>query len=338
RSGGARLPRNARTFKESDAYALINLMPSALRGAPFVNAEMPVRYRGIKIPCQIVATHPNYTRVRGFEPALGRFFTSKEVDSSAKVCVLGHSIAQRLFKDPETAVGEKVFFYRAMARVVGVMEKKGSDITGTDQDEQVFVPLSTFMRRFSNQDWITGVYIELAQGTDPEAAKETATQILRERHHIQTGEDDDFSVLTAKDTMQLQQQALDLVGTLGLISSSVSFAVGGLGILSVMVLLVRARRLEIGVRRAVGAKRGQIIRQFLFEAGLLSGTGGSLGVGAALILVAVVYAIGDFPFVFSPKLISGTLLGSGLLGLGAGAYPAWQASRFEVLEVLSAPE
>ncbi len=336
--GSTRLPRNARTFKESDAYALMHLMPSALEGAPFANAEMPVRYKGIKIACQLVGTLPGYTRVRAFKPAWGRFFTSEEADLSAKVCVLGHSIAERLFNDPDKAVGQEVFFHRAMAKVVGVMEKKGSDITGTNQDEQVFVPLSTFLRRFSNRDWITGVYIELAEGADPEAAKETATQILRKRHHIQPGQDDDFSVLTAKDTMQLQQQALDLVGTLGLISSSVSFAVGGLGILSVMVLLVRARRLEIGVRRAVGAKRGQIIRQFLFEAGLLSGTGGTLGVGAALILVAVVYAFGGFPFVFSPKLITGTLVGSGLLGLGAGAYPAWQASRFEVLEVLSAPE
>jgi len=338
RSGGTRLPRNARTFKESDAYALINLMPSAVTGAPFANTEMPIRNKGIKVPCQLVATIPSYTRARGFQHARGRFFTSEEVDASAKVCVLGHSIAERLFKDPENAVGQKVFFFRAMARVVGVMEEKGADITGTDQDEQVFVPLSTFLRRFSNQDWITGVYIELAQGTDPDSATKAATQILRKRHQVLPGEEEDFSVLTAKDTMQLQQQALDLVGTLGLISSSVSFAVGGLGILSVMVLLVRARRLEIGVRRAIGAKRGHIIRQFLFEAGLLSGTGGTLGVIFALGLLLAVYQFGSFPFVFQIGLILGTMFGSALLGLAAGLYPAWQASRLEILDILKNPE
>jgi putative ABC transport system permease protein len=141
-------------------------------------------------------------------------------------------------------------------------------------------------------------------------------------------------VLTARDTMQVQQQALDLVQTLGLISSSISFAVGGLGILSIMVLLVRTRRLEIGVRRAVGARRIDIIRQFMLEAALMAGTGGSLGVIFALLLLVIVCQIGNLPLVFEPLLVLGSLAGSVLLGLAAGAYPAWQAAHVEILEVL----
>ena len=190
------------------------------------------------------------------------------------------------------------------------------------------------MRRFANQDWITGVYLQLNTPTAYVTAKEAATAILRQRHNITTGKADDFSVLTARDTMQVQQQALDLVQTLGLISSSISFAVGGLGILSIMVLLVRTRRLEIGVRRAVGARRIDIIRQFMLEAALMAGTGGSLGVMLALMLLVVVCRIGDLPLVIEPLLVLGSLAGSVLLGLAAGAYPAWQAAHVEILEVL----
>jgi putative ABC transport system permease protein len=194
--------------------------------------------------------------------------------------------------------------------------------------------MSTYLRRMANRDWITGVYLQLGDEADPASAKRTAAAILRRRHHIAAGEDDDFSVLTARDTMEVQEQALNLVGTLGLISSSVSFAVGGLGILSIMILLVRSRRLEIGVRRAVGARRRDIVRQFLIEAALMAGIGGLLGVLSALGLVTIICRIGQMPMVFDPWLVIMALTGSALLGLMAGAYPAWQAAQVEILDVL----
>jgi putative ABC transport system permease protein len=334
RSGSARFSGDARTFTVQDAVALARSMPAARLGAPFATATMPVRHGDIKVDSQLVATWPEYREVRNVRPRYGRFITQQDVEDLAKVCVLGKSIAERLFVRPEAAVGQTVFFFRAPSTVVGVMEEKGADIAGTDQDEQVFVPLSTYLRRFANQNWISGVYLQLAPGADPDQAKETATAILRQRHSILPGEEDDFGVLAARDTIQLQRQALDLVQTLGLISSTISFAVGGLGILSIMVLLVRARRLEIGVRRATGARRRDIVRQFLFESGLMSVAGGGLGVLASLGLLAAVYRLGDFPWVLDPLIMAGTLAASALLGLAAGAYPAWQASRLEILDVL----
>jgi putative ABC transport system permease protein len=334
RTGEARVRNEARTFSLADARALMNTLPSARLGAPFVSQTMPIRAGDIKIPSQLVATWPTYPGVRNFVPEYGRFFNWEEEDRRAKVCVLGRKIAERLFGRPEAALGREVFFFRAGARVIGVMEEKGADITGTDQDEQVFVPLSTFMRRLANQDWISGVYLQLASPGDYARAKKAAEHVLRRRHRIGTGQKDDFSVLTAQDTMKVQQQALDLVQTLGMISSSVSFAVGGLGILSIMILLVRTRRLEIGIRRAVGARRRDIMRQFILEAGLMAGIGGGLGVVAAAGLVLIVYKVGQMPVVYDPLLILGPLAGSVLLGLAAGAYPAWQAAHVEVLDVL----
>jgi len=326
--------QEATTFTLRDARALAGALPAVRKAAPFVSVTMPIRAGSLKINCQLVATTPEYSAVRNAIPDTGRFITPGDIAQRAKVCVLGSKIAERLFDRPDAAIGQQVFFYRAALRVVGVMETKGADIAGADQDEQVFVPMTTYLRRMANQDWITGVYLQLGDEADPATAKETAAGILRHRHRIAMGEEDDFSVLTAKDTMEVQEQALTLVGTLGLISSSVSFAVGGLGILSIMVLLVRARRLEIGVRRAVGARRRDIVRQFLLEAAMMAGIGGLSGVLCALGLVLLVCRIGAMPYVFEPGLVLLALAGSALLGLIAGAYPAWQAAQVEILDVL----
>jgi len=165
--------------------------------------------------------------------------------------------------------------------------------------------------------------------------KAAAAAILRQRHHLE-GKKDDFSLLTPSDAMQLRREALDLVQTLGAITSVISFAVGAMGILSIMVLMVQARRTEIGIRRAVGGSRGHITRQFLLEAGIMAGVGGACGVAASLILVELVCMLAGFPYVFEPVFTLSTLAGSVLLGLAAGAYPARQAAAIEILDVLSA--
>lgn len=336
RRGDVRPDAGNTNLKLADALALSRGLASAELAAPFLVFTRPIRAGNNATTSQLVATWPVYPDIRGNRPAQGRFFTQEDLDNRAMVCVLGPAIASRLFGSAQAAVGRSVLVFRARLRVVGVMEEKGADISGTDQDEQVFVPLSTYMRRMSNKDYIHGVYLRLADGTDFEKARDTAVRILRHRHAIDParGQADDFRVLTAADTMRLKQQALDLVQTLGVISSSLSFGIGGLGILSIMILLVRARRLEIGIRRAVGAKRGDILRQFLLESGAMSAAGGLAGTLAALLLLAVTYRLGQFPPVYDPGIIAGAVLGSAALGLAAGAYPAWQAAQLNVLDVL----
>jgi ABC-type antimicrobial peptide transport system, permease component len=213
------------------------------------------------------------------------------------------------------------------------MEAKGRDLTGADQDEQAFMPISTYMRRAANQTWITGVYLQLAEGANLDQVRAACGDILQRRHHLE-GKKDDFSLLTPADSMQLRKEALDLVQTLGSITATISFAVGGMGILSIMVLMVQARRMEIGVRRAVGGTRGHITRQFLLEAGIMAGAGGALGVAASLGLVTAVCALAGFPYVLDAGFTFGTLIGSVVLGLAAGAYPARQAAHIEILDVL----
>lgn len=333
-NGSSRARREATTFTIADANALIEQMPMAKGGSPFATRSMPVRSGRIKVQSSILGVWPSYQQVRDLDLAVGRFFTSDEERNSAKVCVLGAKVAERLFGSSTAALGEQVFFFRANARVIGVLAPKGTDIVGSDQDDQVLVPLTTYLRRFANQTWISGAYLTLVHPEDEAFAKSTARAILRQRHQLDDSQRDDFFLMTARDTMKVQEQALDLVRTLGWISSGVSFAVGGLGILSIMILLARTRRLEIGVRRAVGASHGDIIRQFIFESGLMAATGGVLGVLGGAGLAALVAYFGSMPFQIDLLLIIS--VGGGSLGLGllAGAYPAWQAAQIEVLAVL----
>ncbi len=336
RRGEARVRDTASTFTIADALAIMESVPQVVEGSAGVLSPGSVTAESVKINCQIVATWSNYARVRSLNIEYGRFLLPADEEQRELVCVLGNKIAQRLFGSAEAAQGRQALICKALLRAVGVMAPMGADITGTDQDEQVFVPLSTYMRRLSNQNFITGVYLQLQPGADAGRVKATIEALLRERHNIQSGELDDFSVMAAQETIELQEEALGLVRTLGLISASISFAVGGLGILSIMVLLVRSRRLEIGIRRALGATRADIVRQFLLESGLMSTTGGALGAVAAIGLMIGVSRAGFFPMVLDPETLGLAMLGSAFLGLGAGAYPAWQASRLEILDVLKA--
>lgn len=340
RRNGLRVDPTHKNFKINDALALLQGVPAVVKVAPFLAYPQKIRSGNTTTSCQIIATWPDYQDVRSYRPEWGRFFTMEEEERRDMVCVLGKTIAERLFKDPAAAVGQSVFVYRARLRVLGVMQEKGRDIAGTNQDEQVFVPLSTFMRRMANKFYIHGAYMRLADGADFDATKETVSAVLRLRHGInaEAGEEDDFKVITPQDAKKLQTQALDLVQTLGIISSTLSFAVGGLGVLSIMILLVRARRMEIGIRRAVGARRRDIILQFLYESSAMATAGGAAGVAVALALLSIAYALADLPAVYDPWLITQALTGSAALGVLAGAYPAWQAAKVQVLDVLRSKE
>lgn len=334
RSGGVRIRQNRANLKLSDARALIDGVPSVLNATPYAYSSFLVKGGGNALTAQVFGTWPSWTEVRSLKVGVGRFFTQQELDTRATVCAVGVTIAERLFGSAEAALGKTVLIYRAPYKIIGVMEPKGRDLVGDNQDEYMFMPLTTFMRRASNQDFLNGVFLRLAKEADISLVEEASRKIMRMRHKIKPGQPDDFSLLSAKDTIRLQRQALDLMSTLGLITSVVSFGVGGMGILSIMILVVRARRVEIGVRRAVGGKRRDIIRQFLFESGLMAGIGGTCGVVVTVVLVVIMSKVLELPLIIDPANLVLTLGGSCLIGLAAGAYPAWQAAHVEILDVL----
>jgi putative ABC transport system permease protein len=332
-SGGARLGKEAKTLKLREVTYLASLFPQVIRFSPFARRTMPVKYAKDKVSCQLLGVWPGYLQVRKLSLVQGRFLTDLDMQEKAMVCVLGAKIASRLF-GKQNPVGKVVYFFRAPVKVVGVLAPKGSDIAGNDQDEQVFVPLSTYLRRLSNQDWISGAYFNLSSSTFEDYVKQEMEKILTRLHKLQPQEEKDFSLLAAKDLQKLQQQALDLVKTLGLISSLLSFGVGSIGILSIMILLVRTRKREIALKRACGARKKDILVQFLLESSLLSSVGGFLGILLVVLLVLLGVAFKFYPLVLAPWSLGGTFLLACMLGFVAGLYPAWEASNLEILTIL----
>lgn len=322
------------TISVEDARAVWDAVPQVRDMAMFLQTGKRVRAGNTQTSGQVVGVPPSYARVRSLEFLSGRFIMAHDEDALALVCVLGNSIAGRLFGEPAGAQDQDVYVGNGLFRVVGVLEAKGSDFGGTSFDEQVFVPLATYQRRIVNTTSLSGFYMNLYDGSDAAAVKSVITGILRRRHKTGAGKLDDFRVFSAEDAAKLQNDILTLVTNLGGLSALISFAVGGLGIFSIMILLVKARQLEIGVRRAVGASRKVIIRQFLTEAGIMAGVGGVLGVLSGLLLVTAVYGIAGLPFVYEPLFCILAALASVLVGVIAGAWPARQASLVEVVTAL----
>jgi|GEM_PF-1818189 len=281
REGATRVTGMTTTFSLEDAREILDSVPQVRLGVPYASGSMPVRYGRVKTGSQLMASPPAYAQVRLLETEHGRFYNEEEEATQAKVCVLGYAIAQRLFGDPAEAVGKQVFFFRANVLVVGVLPEKGQDVTGTNLDEMVFTPLSTYMRRFSNQDWISGVFMNLHGQEDEDVAKAAVTDILRRRHHMGPARKDDFSVISARDSAKLRNQALDLVWTLGVLSSSISFAVGALGILHSVHHDPAGARPQAGDRHSPG-RGGQPHRDHppVSGRGRGDGRGGRRGRGA----------------------------------------------------------
>ncbi|MCL1915458.1 MAG: ABC transporter permease [Desulfovibrionaceae bacterium] len=322
------------TLTLEDAEAIRRSLPEIAGMSMFMQGGRRVRAGNLQTNGQVVGAEAAYLRVRSLELLVGRFLEDDDEENLARVCVLGNALAERLFGDPAAGCGQELYIAQTRYQVVGILEAKGADFGGSSFDEQLFIPLRTYQRRLLNSSRLDGIYLNLLDGASVQAAKNSLFTLLRERHNIGPGQRDDFRVSSAEDAARLRNEVLDLVTSLGVLSALISFVVGGLGIFSIMILLVRARQLEIGVRRAVGASRRAIIRQFLSEAGIMAGTGGGLGVLISLALVTLIYAVGGLPFVYEPLFCLGAAAASVLAGVVAGAWPARQASRVEVVTAL----
>ena len=325
--------RMAATLTLDDITEITNTVPQIAGGVPFTLDNGSVMHNNLSYPCQLLGTTENYPQVRTYQPINGRFFSQQEVREKALVCVLGISLAKRLFSDADKALGKYLRVNNSLLFVMGVMEEKGQDTGGTKLDEMVIMPVTTYMQRFSNREYVTGFFLNLRNRNNIELVRESLKNLLRQKHHLPDGKDD-FILSFSEQVDEFVGNAMRLIRTLGIIGSTISFAIGTLGILSVMTLLVRSRQLEIGVRRAVGATKKQIIVQFMGEAAVMAGAGGIIGVIVALLLSALLALMQILPAYYNIPLAGGVCFLSIICGIIAGAYPAWQAAKTDVLQTL----
>jgi putative ABC transport system permease protein len=281
----------------------------------------------------IVGSTTELQRARNWQMALGRFFTKEEVQQTAPVCVIGQTVVQKLFPDRPNPVGESIHLEQLQLRVVGVTVSKGYAPTGADQDDQIFVPLTTLQHKIVGDEH---VYL-LVAAARPDAVDEavaTVTKVLRQRHHIKPGAADDFQVSSVQEMGALGETLASTLQVLVAIIASISLVVGGIGIMNIMLVSVTERTREIGIRMSLGATPADILIQFLLEAVVLAVAGGILGITLGITGAASMAELLDWPLIVSPTVVIFTVLASAGVGVFFGYYPAWKASRLDPIEAL----
>lgn len=325
------------TLTPEDAEAIAQELREVELAVPAATKKMELSWEGVAHETTVVGTTPDFQEARNFEPIRGQFITERMERVRARDVVLGQTVVDELFSGSD-AFGARVRVGRAPFDVVGIMEPKGLDISGQDQDDQVFVPLSTGQRRLFNISHVNTIYAKVRSGSSLTDAQEEIEALLRERHRLREEIENDFTVQDQSEIIEAQQQ---ISGSFTLLLTSVggiSLLVGGVGILAVMLMSVRERTREVGLRRAIGATRRDILVQFLTEAAVLSVVGSLAGVALGVAGAAVTASLTQWAMAFSLPAALGAVIVSAAIGIIFGIYPARQASLQNPVQALHGRE
>ena len=330
---GARIFTGQQTLTEEDVAAVREECPSVAYvtpvsriGAQVVHGDQnwgtAIQGVGVEFPC-----------VRSWEVERGAFFDEADVRSAARVCLLGSTVADALFERADP-IGGMVRIKNIPFRVVGVLSTKGSSLTGQDQDDVVVGPYTTVMRLLKG---VSKIDFFLASAVSPdlvESAEQEVEGLLRQRHRIRPGQDSDFLIRSQKEIAQTADQASSTLSFLLGTIASISLLVGGIGIVNIMLVSVAERTHEIGLRLAIGARKRDILAQFLVEALALSLAGGLMGIAIGVAASRLLAWRAQWPVIVSPVGIATAFALAAMTGVASGYYPAWRASRLRPIDAL----
>jgi putative ABC transport system permease protein len=337
--GGVRLGVGSTyTLSEDDAIA-INREISEATAAPALRGGAQVVWGNSNWATQIYGTTPQYLAVRQWALAAGRMFEPAEMAGAGKVCVIGQTVVRELFAGADP-LGQVMRIKRVPFTVVGVLETKGQSMMGTDQDDIILVPIAAARSRvlgsptLAAQRSVSTIWVKVAEGFDTTVVQEQVRSLLRQRHRLQPGAEDDFSLRNLAELMAAQEASSRVLALLLAAVASVSLVVGGIGIMNIMLVSVTERTREIGLRMAVGARTRDILGQFLVEAVTLSLIGGLvgvlLGVGGAL----AVARLAGWQVLIAGDAVALAVLFALAIGVFFGYYPARKAARLNPVEAL----
>ncbi len=326
------------SLNEGDAEAIAAQVESVAAVAPAVRGGAQLVADGANWSTRVEGVTPDYLVARDLTIASGRMFDENEARQGRKVIVIGQTVANELFGEEADPIGKRIRVRSVPFEVIGVLASKGQSGFGQDQDDIVLGPLQAVRSRVVGRrvkgDDVQTIYVKAASADDLDRVQEDLSNLLRERHRIRPGQEDDFSVQNMASIMEAMQASVKTFTGLLAAVAAVSLVVGGVGIMNIMLVAVTERTREIGLRMAVGARRQDVLFQFALEAVTLSVIGGAIGLLIGIGGGVLMARLGDWPVAIAGWSIPVSLGFSLLVGLVFGAYPSWRAARLDPIEAL----
>jgi putative ABC transport system permease protein len=325
--------RGTKTLMVGDGTAVLEQVPGIKNVSPNVDGHIQVIYGNLNWGTQYRGVSPEYFEIRKWELQEGTVFTEDDVEKSAPVCVIGQTVATSLFQD-EDSIGKTINIGAVPFKIIGALQARGFSSTGIDQDDFVVMPLTTAQKRITGADWLDDIFFSAASREAIPEATRRIVGLMRERHHLRAGDNDDFNIRTPEELIRAQLAAANIFTLLLGTAASLSLLVGGIGIMNIMLISVTERTHEIGIRLAVGATERDIQLQFLSEAVVMSMIGGAFGVLAGVLGGFLLQNTLHWDMYLSPQIMTVASLFSAAVGIFFGYYPARKASRLDPIEGL----
>lgn len=310
-----------------DAQYLDAVSPQVSSSGQFINGAN-------NYPSQIYGVTPDYLDIRRLKVRDGSIFSEQDIKSAAKVCVLGQTVVDNLFPNGENPVGRVVRFNKIPFSVIGVLEEKGSNSMGQDQDDVVLAPYTTVMKRILAIDYIQGLFASAVSEELSEEATAEVTAILRSNHRLKDDAEDDFTIRSQQELSEMMNSTSDMMTVLLACIAGISLLVGGIGIMNIMYVSVTERTREIGLRMSIGARGRDILAQFLIEAVIISVTGGVIGVILGVVASELVNIIAHWPVSIQFYSVILSFLVCTVTGVFFGWYPAKKAASLDPIEAI----
>ena len=332
-SSGARLFTGNSTLTADDAEAIKAECPAVAYVSPTVRSSAQIVAGELNWGTSIQGVSVDYPLIRSWNVSQGTFFSDQDVKSASKVCILGTTVAENLFPDGD-AVNQIVRIKNVPFKVLGILEKKGGNMMGQDQDDTVIAPYTTVMKRLSGKTKIDMIQLSAASAGQVQEAQNQIDAVLRQRHRIAPNGDADFQMRSQEEIAQASGQQTAILRLLLLVIAAISLLVGGIGIMNIMLVSVTERTREIGIRMAIGAKGRHVLLQFLFEAVTLAIVGGVLGVALGVGASLGVKHFLQWPIVVTTASVALSFGVAACVGIFFGYYPARKAAKLDPIDAL----